>query len=261
MIEEVTQKISEAEFILIGIGEEFEIKREDIIKNQLYAGAIAKCENNKQIIPYIEKSFYENSNEECVLQRKNCYIQMEKLIRNKNYFIVSLCMDGLIHTAGFNEKKIVEPCGSYNILQCSDKCTSELYDIDSVFSKQIDEFIDGLSKYSDLSCPVCPKCGKPLVFNNISAENYAEEGYLEKWQLYTKWLQGTVNRSLCILELGVGMRFPSVIRWPFEKVAYFNQKASFIRVHSKLYQVAEEIKEKSIKIQASPLDFIKELSN
>lgn len=261
MIEEVMQKISEAEIILIGIGEEFEIKKEDIINNQRYSGVIDKCENDKQIIPYIEKSFYEKSNEECILQRKNCYMQLEELIRDKNYFIVSLCMDGLIHTAGFNENRIVEPCGSFKMLQCSDKCTSDLYDIDTAFSKQIDEFIDGSIKGEDLICPVCPKCGKPLVFNNILAENYAEEGYLEKWQLYTKWLQGTVNRNLCILELGVGMRFPTVIRWPFEKVAYFNQKASFIRVHSKLYQVAEEIKDKSIKIQASPLDFLKELSN
>lgn len=261
MIEEVMQKISEAEIILIGIGEEFEIKKEEIINNQRYADAIDKCENDKQIIPYIEKSFFEKSNEECILQRKNCYIQLEKLIRDKNYFIVSLCMDGIIHTADFNEKRIVEPCGGFEMLQCSDKCTSDLYDVDISFSKQIDEFIDGSIKGKDLIFPVCPKCGKPLVFNNIIAENYAEEGYLEKWQLYTKWLQGTVNRKLCVLELGVGMRFPTVIRWPFEKIAYFNQKASFIRVHSKLYQVAEEIKDKSIKIQSSPLDFLKELSN
>lgn len=261
MIEEIKQKIADAEFILIGIGEEFEIKREDISKNHMYSNAIEKCKNNEQMISYIEKFFYENSSEECILERKNCYRQLAELVKGKNYFIVSLCMDGLIHTADFDEKRIVEPCGDFKRMQCSEKCTADLYDADVMFLKQIEEVIDGSIESETLMCPVCPKCGKPLVFNNISAENYLEEGYAENWRLYTKWLQGTVNRNLCIMELGVGMRFPTVIRWPFEKIAYFNHKASFIRVHSRLYQVAEEIKDKSIKLKAAPFDFLKELSN
>ena len=67
------------------------------------------------------------------------------------------------------------------------------------------------------------------MLNNVYAENYDESGYLDQWGHYRKWLQGTLNRRLFVLELGVGMRFPSVVRWPFEKVAFFNQKiASFL---------------------------------
>ena len=60
--------------------------------------------------------------------------------------------------------------------------------------------------------------------NNVYAENYNENGYLSDWQIYTKWLQGTLNKKVLILELGVGLVFPSVIRWPFEKIAFYNQK-------------------------------------
>ena len=80
------------------------------------------------------------------------------------------------------------------------------------------------------------------------------------WQIYNKWLQGTINKKLCILELGVGMRFPTVIRWPFEKVTYFNQKATLFRVHSKLYQITEEIKDRSFGIESDPMEILKELS-
>ena len=80
-----------------------------------------------------------------------------------------------------------------------------------------------------------------MVLNNIFAEGYNENGYLEQWKVYTKWLQGTVNHRLLVLELGVGMRFPTVVRWPFEKVAFFNNKAAFVRVNEKLYQLSEEL--------------------
>ena len=95
-----------------------------------------------------------------------------------------------------------------------------------------------------------------MVYNNIKVQNYVEEGYLELWNRYKKWLQGTVNRKLCVLELGVGMKYPSVIRWPFEKIVFFNQKSSFFRVHSKLYQLTEEISERGYKIKEKPIDFL-----
>ena len=32
----------------------------------------------------------------------------------------------------------------------------------------------------------CPNCGEKLVFNNIHAEKYKEDGYLKQWDLYMK---------------------------------------------------------------------------
>ena len=93
--------------------------------------------------------------------------------------------------------------------------------------------------------------------NRIQNRKYSEEGYLKQWQLYMKWLQGSMNRKLCVLELGVGMKYPSVIRWPFEKVAFINQKAKFIRVHDFLYQLTEDLNEKGISVQMSPIEFLR----
>mgnify|MGYP003307054933 CR=1 FL=1 len=67
--------------------------------------------------------------------------------------------------------------------------------------------------------------------NHIGAKKYSEEGYLKKWNLYMKWLQGSLNRNIRILELGVGMKYPSVIRWSFEKVTLINNKAKFITAY------------------------------
>ena len=37
------------------------------------------------------------------------------------------------------------------------------------------------------------------------------------------------------------MELPNIIRWPFEKIAYYNRKADFFRVHGTLYQLTEEL--------------------
>ena len=74
--------------------------------------------------------------------------------------------------------------------------------------------------------------------------------------MYMKWLQGTLNRKLCVLELGVSLKFPTVIRFPFEKTAFFNRKAQFIRVHEKLYQLSEELADKGISQPENAVNFL-----
>lgn len=260
MIEEFTQKIGEAELVLVGIGEEFEIGRKKMAQNDLYARAFEQAEGDEKRISYIEKHFFGRSGDEAVLSRKSDYRAVAGLLSGKNYFVVTLCTDGLIHGTGFDESRIVEPCGNMERMQCSDKCTSELYDREKEVFELGERLLLG-QRLVHFAAPSCPLCGKDLVFNNILAKNYAQEGYLERWASYRKWLQGTVNRKVCIVELGVGMRFPTVIRWPFEKIAYFNQKAFLFRIHGRLYQTAREIKERSRGIQAPAPDFLKRLSN
>ena len=99
-------------------------------------------------------------------------------------------------------------------------------------------------------------CGSDAAGNVVTNENYDESGYMPQWQCYTKWLEKTLNRKLCILELGVGFQYPTVIRFPFEKVTYFNQKSEFIRVNSKFAQLTPEIKERSTAISESPVDIL-----
>ena len=76
------------------------------------------------------------------------------------------------------------------------------------------------------------------------------------WDKYTEWLQGTLNRNVLILELGVGLKYPGVIRFPFEKAAYFNKKADFISVHGRLYQMTEELGDKGMSIAQNAVAFL-----
>lgn len=189
---------------------------------------------------------------------KEAYQNLLALIKDKNYFIVTTNQEGGLAEFGFSENKVVEPCGTYYKMQCPNGCGKAVYEITDDRRGKIKERLWGGVKpeETDFITEVCPECGEKLVFNLCTQKNYVEEGYLEQWSLYMKWLQGTLHKKVCILELGVGMKYPTVIRWPFEKAAYLNQKAMFFRVHSKLYQLTEELQDKGVSVKATPMEFL-----
>lgn len=78
------------------------------------------------------------------------------------------------------------------------------------------------------------------------------------WNDYMKWLSFTLNRQLLVLEFGVGFANPMVIRFPFEKTVFLNQKSKMYRVHPTFPQVTAEIGERGTAVLANPLDLFVE---
>ena len=226
--------LKESDMVLVGIGECFQ--------EQFNAIKVDDDKNLSVVEEYKRKKYIDNLTKDDVVEAYNV---LAKLLDGKNYFVVTLCDDDKIYRSDIRQDRIVAPCGTYNKLQCEQVCSEEIYSVED-YKKELEDYQQ----------PLCPKCGAKLIMNRISNRKYSEEGYIEKWNLYMKWLQGTLNRNVCILELGVGMKYPSVIRWPFEKISFINQKAKFIRVHDYLYQLTEDLKEKGISIQENPCAFL-----
>ena len=232
---DLKEYFKEADMVLVGIGEVFQDKFEEI--------KVVDEKNPSIWEEYARKKYLDTCSSNEITE---AYEKLEKVLEGKNYFIVTLCTDDKIYKTNIKPDRIVAPCGSYSLLQCEEVCTEDIY--------LLELYKDTLEKGLE---PICPKCGKRLVMNHIGVKKYSEEGYLDKWNLYIKWLQGSLNKKICILELGVGMKYPTVIRWPFEKVAFINQKAKFTRVHEQLYQLTEDIKENGISIRENPVDFLR----
>ncbi len=252
----LVQDIKEAELVLIGIGNEMQVKLQTLKEIPNFSEKLSVLEKEQEkewLIPFLIRYYLRKELHPEIIR---AYKNLRKLIDGKNYFIVSLSTDDLIREIGFKEDRITLPCGTYHVLQCEGNCGGKLFSIDEVFWSKVCGWIEDKVPLKELEEPVCPDCGRPLVVNQYGQPAYHEGGYLESWERYTKWLQGTINKKLCILELGVGMEFPSVIRWPFEKLCFYNRKSSFWRVHSSLYQLSEEIKVRGRSVKEDPLTFL-----
>lgn len=198
---------------------------------------INRIKENEKILVGIGEEWLRYTDSE----RMGAYNRLAGSLSGKDYFIVTLLTDGMILNSELDQERIVAPCGNELWMQCPDACTKDIW--------EPDEIEDGR----------CPHCQKRMIGNTIYADHYIEEGYLIKWRDYTKWLSLTLNKTLLVLELGVGFKIPSVIRWPFEKTVFFNKKAFLYRISNEWYHTSDEIKDKSIGIQMDPVAFIEGL--
>lgn len=264
---ELKKNIVESDMILVGMGEEWVLSQEEVLvdlaQNNKNVHAVFshmfESEDYAKLVPFF-MAYY--TREYIPEKYRKAYKNLFDLLEGKNYFIVSLTIDSYLKRFGFKSDRCVNPCGTYDLLQCKCGCYEQLVDsehlldeIKKLFAEVeawqndlisqeaikevLDKITDIISQYQ------CENCGQSLTFNTLDSEKYREEGYLKNWQIYMKWLQGTMNRKLCLVEAGVGMKLPSVIRWPFEKTVFYNQKATMFRIHEKYYQVNEEVAERA----------------
>lgn len=247
--------IQDAQLVLVGIGEEFyDLKT---VKDNPEYGAVLECleaQNKTWLIPLLNYHYLQKNNPSVGEALK----KLAHLLADKNYYIVSICANGLAEKAGFKSDRLVSPCGSIFKLQCKRHCEGSIRHITDMELNDVCTKLEQ-NAISDISFGKCPVCGEEMCLNNVYTEMYDENGYLPEWNIYTKWLQGTLNRKLCVLELGVNLTYPSVIRWPFEKIGFYNQKASFVRVNDTLYQLAEDLKDKGISVPKNSIDWLLEV--
>jgi len=264
-INELQEIIDQSEMVLIGIGNEMSAmgkNSKNILSADLVFNQIINDENEmettyhkrEQYIKVWQNNCNYNNNKEIL----NAYHTLFEMIKNKNYFIITTNMDDQLKRTEFNQERIVSPCGGYEYLQCENNCNHQLVKSDNILNRAFTMIEkQGVEKFLEqFPIPKCSDCNADLVFCNKDALHYNEMIYLEDWGNYTKWMQSTMNRKVCIIELGEGLQFPTVIRWPFEKMAFINQKSTFVRIHSKLHQLSEEIGDKGHSIDINPIYYL-----
>ena len=171
---------------------------------------------------------------------KAAYEALYDLIKEKDYYIVTTLTDGAVYEMPFDKNRIVAPCGNIHWRQCSKACTKDIWE------------------EGEVPDDICPHCKAPLTGNTLKAETYIEEGYLPRWKDYMKWQTGTINRSLVILELGEGFSTPTVMRWPFEKIIYFNQKSKLYRINENFYQLPKEAEKRGVSVHENSVRWMLE---
>lgn len=248
--------IEKADMLLIGLGEEFNCSYA-IQKTNSYREMKDRLQEAGEL--WLMPAFQRIVGMEWDESIRHGLDKLCEAISSKNYFIVATSTNDLLCSIPWKNHRLVTPCGGSRMKQCSAACGAPLEQVTAEDWKAAEKYF----KMTEISGGVlrgvfgaCPKCGQPFILNNIYVDNYDESAYLEQWQLYTKWLQGTLNKKLLILELGVGMEYPSVVRWPFEKIAFYNQKALFYRINEHLYHLTPELNQKGTAIAENAIDWL-----
>lgn len=232
MEQSIRTYIEEAEMILVGIGREF-------------APLVPEFDGAAELAPYAKSKFLREIPKDHEIIR--AYDQLRELIGAKPYFVVTTNTDGLIYRSALEDDLIVAPCGSMAKMQCSEHIVEAAAICEQVLST------------GDAALARCPECGAQLQFHTVQAEGYLESGYLDQWEKYTRWLSCTLNRKLLLLELGTDFQYPQVIRWAFEKTAFYNMKSTLLRISSKFPQLPAELSERGISIAKNPVELINDL--
>ncbi len=229
MFEKIVDEINSADMVLVGVGSE-------VACNLQFN--LAEQHSRKDWINY--KKFADDN---CKSKVIDFYNGLEKILHDKNYFIITTNFDGYILESNLNPIRVVAPCGNINRLQCMCAGIDGIIDNDENFYKE------------DMLC-VCSKCKKDYMPNVYNKEYYNEDGYLKQWNLYNKWLQGTLNKRLLVLEIGCDFSMLSIIRLPFERIVMINQKAGYYRISNKFPQITAELKDRMQSIDKNPFEFV-----
>ncbi len=231
MYNKIIDEINNADMVLVGLGNEIACD---------YKINTAEHISRKTWIDY--KNVAEKT---CKERAIRFYNELETILHNKNYFVITTNFDGFVSKSNLNPIRVVAPCGDINRMQCM--CQG----LDGIMHEDVNFYVE------DAIC-VCPKCNSEYVPNVYNKTYYNEEGYLKQWNLYNKWLQGTLNKKLVVLEMGCDFSMLSIIRLPFERIVLINQKAQYYRISDRFPQVTAELKDRMESVKKNPFDFVRE---
>lgn len=164
------------------------------------------------------------------------YRQLRDLLQGKNYYILTSNVDRQFLRNGFPARRVFEYQGSYDLLCCSQACTTAVWPFWPVMQQMLAQTQADQFAIPDRLLPRCPYCGAPL---RLAFRDYPQ--YQQQKAAYQRWLDQSEQGLLCLIEIGVGFNSPGVIRVPFERITGERQQVQFFRITADYPDSEEEI--------------------
>ena len=145
---------------------------------------------------------------------KPVYGDLLKLIKDKDYFVLTTNVDHQFQLAGFDKQRLFYTQGDYGLWQCSGPCHQETYDNEETVRKMFAEQRD-MRVPAEL-VPRCPRCGRPMTMNLRCDGTFVQDaGWHAAARRYEDFLRRHRGGRVLFLELGVGGNTPVIIKYPF----------------------------------------------
>ena len=150
------------------------------------------------------------------------YQQLLKQVRDKDYFVITTNVDGQFRKAEFDAERLFEVQGDYAYLQGKTGKSGKVYYSEDLFRQMVRDEQNG--RIPTALIPRDPESGEKMDIHVRKDLYFVED---EAWRRaqsnYYDWLErnicGLSTSNVVLLELGVGFNTPTIIRFPFERLA------------------------------------------
>ncbi len=190
---------------------------------------------------------------------KSVYGDLYKLVRDKDYFVLTTNVDHCFQKAGFDKKRLFYTQGDYGLWQCAKPCHSKTYDNETTIQKMVAE--QESMRIPSKLIPYCPVCGAPMAMNLRADNTFVEDsGWHIAADRYQDFIRRHEGMKILYLELGVGGNTPGIIKYPFWQMTYSNPNAAYICINLSEAYVPAEIRKQSICIDNDIGDILQQLT-
>ena len=180
---------------------------------------------------------------------KPIYDNLLKLLKDKDYFVITTNVDHQFQKAGFDKKRLFYTQGDYGLFQCAKPCHQKTYDNEELVKRMIAEQMD-MRIPSEL-IPRCPVCGGPMKVNLRADETFVEdEGWHAASERYTEFIRRHKDGKVLFLDLGSGGNTPVIFKIPFIRWTMQNPNATYATVNLGEAFTVDQIADRSIVINA-----------
>ncbi|CEO59896.1 hypothetical protein PMG11_04546 [Penicillium brasilianum] len=155
----------------------------------------------------------------------------------ERWFVRTSNADGLFVKNGFDAGRVATPQGGYRFLQCLRKCRHGAVLETKPLLERAMPAVDPVTQLlmDERMVPKCEFCGGEMTLC-VRGGSYFDaapfRGMERKWERFLRELESEEVRmvesgSVVILELGVGLNTPAVLRWPNEDLVSESESQRF----------------------------------
>ena len=193
---------------------------------------------------------------------KPVYRRLLEIVQDKDYFVLTTNVDHQFQKTGFDKSRLFYTQGDYGLFQSVNPAIRKTYDNEEWVMKAMEAQgferdengvfqvpLDGALRVripTEL-IPKCPDDGSDMTMNLRSDDTFVEdEGWHAAAAAYEEFLQKHQDQHVLYLELGVGANTPVIIKYPFWRMTYANEKAVYACLNYNEAFCPKEIETRSI---------------
>lgn len=271
-IEKLKQEIKNSNYILIGAGaglstsagflydgKRFEDNFKDYIKKygftDMYSAGFYNFPTLEEYWAYFSLYVYINRFD---IEENETYLNLYKIVKDKNYFVITTNVDGRFIDSKFDKDKIFAVQGDFALFQCSKPCRQETF-YNEKYIREMIKYKKEMKIPTEL-IPKCPYCGRNMSMNLRADDTFVQDkNWDEQKSRYEKFLKMSDNSKILFLELGVGFNTPSIIKYNFWRMTLNNKKSVYASINLGECYCASDIEERSICIDYDIAEVLKKL--